>query len=56
VALCNELTKLYESTWRGSLDAAIAYLEETAPRGEYVIVVGGAETHTGDRRAEGERA
>jgi 16S rRNA (cytidine1402-2'-O)-methyltransferase len=43
VALANELTKLYERTWRGSLSAAIVYLEENPPRGEYVIVIGGAE-------------
>ena len=42
VALANELTKLYEKTWRGSLSAAIEHLEEAPPRGEYVIVIGGA--------------
>jgi 16S rRNA (cytidine1402-2'-O)-methyltransferase len=42
VALANELTKLYEKTWRGSLTAAIEYLDEDPPRGEYVIVIGGA--------------
>ena len=41
VAVCNELTKLYENTWRGSLSGAIAALEDHAPRGEYVIVIGG---------------
>jgi 16S rRNA (cytidine1402-2'-O)-methyltransferase len=41
VALANELTKLYEKTWRGSLSAAIEHLEESPPRGEYVVVVGG---------------
>lgn len=43
VAVCNELTKLYENTWRGPLGEAIAYLENHAPRGEYVIVLGGYE-------------
>lgn len=42
VALCRELTKLYEETWRGSLDGAIRRVEERQPRGEYVIVVEGA--------------
>jgi 16S rRNA (cytidine1402-2'-O)-methyltransferase len=41
VALANELTKLYERTWRGSLSAAIEYLEDEPPRGEYVVVIGG---------------
>jgi 16S rRNA (cytidine1402-2'-O)-methyltransferase len=41
VALANELTKLYEETWRGSLSAAIETLEENPPRGEYVVVIGG---------------
>jgi 16S rRNA (cytidine1402-2'-O)-methyltransferase len=39
VALARELTKLHEEVWRGRLDDAQAYLEEAAPRGEYVIVV-----------------
>ena len=47
VAVCNELTKLYENTWRGPLSGAIAHLEEGEPRrtqrGEYVIVIGGVE-------------
>ncbi len=42
VAVARELTKLYESVWRGSLDAAMTQLASTAPRGEYVIVLDGA--------------
>jgi 16S rRNA (cytidine1402-2'-O)-methyltransferase len=42
VVLARELTKLYESVWRGSLDAAVAHVGSTAPRGEYVIVLDGA--------------
>ena len=42
VAVTRELTKIYEDVWRGSLEAAIAHLGSTAPRGEYVIVVQGA--------------
>ncbi len=41
VALCNELTKLYEDTWRGPLSEAVARLEKEPPRGEYVLVIGG---------------
>ena len=42
VALCRELTKLHEATWRGSLAEAGEHLEQQAPRGEYVIVLDGA--------------
>jgi 16S rRNA (cytidine1402-2'-O)-methyltransferase len=42
VALCRELTKLHEETWRGNLAEAGAHLEQHAPRGEYVIVLDGA--------------
>ncbi len=39
-AVCRELTKLYEQVVRGSLADVAAALGE--PRGEYVVVVGGA--------------
>ena len=42
VAVARELTKIYESVWRGSLDDATKNLAATAPRGEYVIVLQGA--------------
>jgi len=42
VAVCCELTKLYEETWHGMLSAAVAHFRENAPRGEYVVVFGGA--------------
>ena len=42
-AVCNELTKLYESVQRGRLSELIAYFEENNPRGEYVVVIRGAE-------------
>ncbi|MBN1580417.1 MAG: 16S rRNA (cytidine(1402)-2'-O)-methyltransferase [Anaerolineae bacterium] len=41
VAVCCELTKLYEEVWRGCLSNAISLLEAGAPRGEFVVVVGG---------------
>lgn len=41
VALCREMTKLYEETWRGSLTDAILHVKERPPRGEYVVVVEG---------------
>lgn len=42
VSLCRELTKLNEEILRLTLAEAVAYYEETPPRGEYVLVVDGA--------------
>ncbi len=42
VALCRELTKLHEETWRGTLDEAVLRCEQLEPRGEYVVVLDGA--------------
>ena len=42
VAVARELTKIYETVWRGSLDDAVTHLGATPPRGEYVIVLQGA--------------
>jgi 16S rRNA (cytidine1402-2'-O)-methyltransferase len=43
VALARELTKLHEETWRGTLAEARARTDEIEPRGEYVVVVDGAD-------------
>ncbi len=37
-----ELTKLFESIWRGTCAEAPAHLREHPPRGEYVLVLSGA--------------
>jgi 16S rRNA (cytidine1402-2'-O)-methyltransferase len=42
VAIVRELTKLHEEVWRGTLGAAVDHLAEREPRGEYVLVLGGA--------------
>ena len=42
IALCRELTKLNEEILRMTLEQAVAYYRQTAPRGEYVLVVEGA--------------
>jgi 16S rRNA (cytidine1402-2'-O)-methyltransferase len=42
VALCRELTKLHEETWRGTLAEAITRGDDVEPRGEYVVVLDGA--------------
>jgi 16S rRNA (cytidine1402-2'-O)-methyltransferase len=41
-AVCRELTKLHEETWRGTLSELAARADERAPRGEVTIVVAGA--------------
>lgn len=43
ISLCRELTKLHEEVLRLSLEQAVAYYAQTPPRGEYVLVVSGAE-------------
>lgn len=43
LAVCRELTKLHEETWRTTLDQAAALYREREPRGEYVLVLAGAE-------------
>ena len=68
LALCRELTKLHEETRRTTLSQASAYYREHEPRGEFVLVLGGAEKAAGPavtldegaamvlaRRAAGER-
>lgn len=42
IALCRELTKLHEQVVRTTLDGAVAYFDETPPRGEFVLIVEGA--------------
>lgn len=41
IAICRELTKIHEEVLRLTLESAISYYEENAPRGEYVLVVEG---------------
>ena len=42
IAVCKELTKLYERVERTTLAQAVEYYEQNAPRGEYVLVIEGA--------------
>lgn len=42
VAVCRELTKLHEETWRGTLVEAAAHFTDHEPVGEFVIVLAGA--------------
>ncbi|MCM1983588.1 16S rRNA (cytidine(1402)-2'-O)-methyltransferase [Lyngbya confervoides] len=42
LVLARELTKRFETFWRGSLSEAIAFHRDHDPRGEYTLVLGGA--------------
>lgn len=43
IALCREISKLHEETVRGSVDELRNHLDNHAPRGEYVVVLGAAD-------------
>ena len=42
IALCRELTKIYEQVLRMTISEAIEYYKENNPKGEFVLVVEGA--------------
>ena len=46
VSIVKELTKKHETNLRTTLGKAIAYYEEEEPRGEYVLVIEGADRET----------
>lgn len=43
ISLCRELTKIHEEVMRISIGEALKIYEEREPRGEYVLVIAGAE-------------
>ena len=43
VSLCRELTKLHEEIKKTTLGEAVAFYRENDPRGEYVLVLAGAD-------------
>ncbi len=53
VALCRELTKINEEVLRLTLGQAVAYYEAQEPRGEYVLVLEGADPAAAPRFWEG---
>lgn len=44
MALANDLTKLFESVWRGSISEILARLEKEEVRGEYTVVIAGLDS------------
>jgi 16S rRNA (cytidine1402-2'-O)-methyltransferase len=43
ISLCRELTKLHEEVLRTTLEGAVEHFKEKEPRGEFVLVVEGAQ-------------
>jgi 16S rRNA (cytidine1402-2'-O)-methyltransferase len=43
-AICRELTKLHEEIWRGTLSGAHAEWQTREPRGEFTLVIAGAQS------------
>ncbi|MEA1905084.1 MAG: 16S rRNA (cytidine(1402)-2'-O)-methyltransferase, partial [Candidatus Hadarchaeota archaeon] len=43
IVVARELTKLHEEVWRGSIGEALAYFGEKGPRGEFTLVIEGAQ-------------
>ena len=46
IAVCREMTKLHQEVFRGTVSEALEHFNE--PRGEFVLVVAGAEPASGD--------
>jgi 16S rRNA (cytidine1402-2'-O)-methyltransferase len=42
VAVCRELTKMFEEVWRGTISGARVHFTAQEPRGEFTLVIGGA--------------
>ena len=52
ISLCRELTKLHEEVVRTTLDGAVASYADREPRGEFVLVVEGAQPVTAEADPE----
>ena len=43
VAVCKEISKLYETTWRGTVKEVLEGIDENKIKGEFVLIIGGKE-------------
>lgn len=46
IVIARELTKKFETFWRGTLEEAIVFTQDQAPRGEYTLVLAGKTVQT----------
>jgi 16S rRNA (cytidine1402-2'-O)-methyltransferase len=53
-SLSREITKKFEETRRGPLNDLLSWVEKSPPRGEFVLVVGGARDGAGDDGENGD--
>lgn len=42
ISICREITKIYEEAWRGNIPDGVKYFTEKKPKGEFVLVIGPA--------------
>lgn len=49
IAVVRELTKIHEEVWRTTLGEAAAHYQENEPKGEFVLVIAGAEPGTAQK-------
>ncbi len=52
IAVCREMTKLHEEIWRGSLAGAGQEWQQRPPRGEFTLIVAGADPEPAWDKAE----
>jgi 16S rRNA (cytidine1402-2'-O)-methyltransferase len=48
IAVARELTKIHEEVWRGNLKQALKHFKRNPPRGEFTLVIAGAEEEVWD--------
>ena len=54
ISICRELTKLHEETLRTTLQEAVRYFTANPPRGEFVLILEGAEDKTAPKTEIGD--
>lgn len=54
ICVAREMTKLYEEFWRGQISGAIEHFKSKEPRGEFTLVIEGAQTTDHGRWTEDE--
>lgn len=52
ICVAREMTKMFEEFWRGSVSGALEYFKSQPARGEFTLVIGGAEKTSGQWTAD----